>query len=130
MSAHVEIKLIQFLPFYERPIQSLMKGQFFIITDFILCIIILLYASIHKSCFELESCEILGQNTHVALCLSVCRDRLSHCIKPLYRFRTRCLFFPSLSFAVKCQMEIQFFCLLPNRWRQHQDHVIYKVTVA
>lgn len=94
MSAHVEIKLIQFLQFYEWPIQSLMKGQFFIITDFILCIIILFYASIHKSCCELESCEILGQNTHVALCLSVCRDRLSHCIKPLYRFRTWCLFFP------------------------------------
>ncbi len=109
-----------------------MKGQFFIITYIILCIVILIFASIHKICCELESCEILGQNTHVALCLSVCPDPLSHCIKPLYLSLTFTLgvCFPSLSFAVKCQMEIQFFCLLPNRWRQHQDHMIYKVSVA
>ncbi len=64
--------------------QSLMTGQFFIITYITLCIVILLFASIHKSCCELESCEILGQNPHVALCLSVYPDPLSHCIQPLY----------------------------------------------
>lgn len=121
--------------FYLTLCKACLIKQLFFISYFIFCIIILLSASSHKICCEeLESCEILGQNTYVAL--SVCPDPLSHGLK-LYLFHyislscshTWCPFFP-LSFAVKCQMEIQFFCLLPNRWRQHQDHMIHKVIVA